>query len=505
MQKEAPDGKQAKTPTVGASPRRMTGPPPLPRVEPPMGQQERSPSSGLVGEMVRTRTGTYKLLEERGHGGMGAVFSAVDVVTGQRFAVKVILRKSLDGLTVAERQNAEDRFLREWKEAYKVRHPNVVRTYDFGFHGSSQFIVMEYLEGKNLNEMLRTSGKVDWQRLGPITMQVCDGLNVVHSVRMVHRDIKPGNIMVVKDAAGKDAAKILDFGLAKGADSTDLTSTGTLMGTMTYMAPEQASKNPDPRIDIYSLGATMYMVATGHPPFDGDTDADIFLARLGRLPRDPHEVCPSLPQAAADVLLKAMAPNINDRFRTALEFRDAIAASLGIPMSPAAKVPSGPARTATAPPQIVFRQTTPTAPEIVMAQPEAPKRSGILGKTIGALALVGVLGAGGYFAYRHKDVITGSKKTDSAERADDGQMQPKDGMGQKEYLVKVESTPSGASVYRVSIDNGKEKEIRLGTTPLTSRLPPGKHTLVLRKKGYAPLRTEANETDVLVKARMRQY
>ena len=261
--------------------------------------------------------GQYKLLKKLGEGGMGAVYLAEDTNAGRQVAIKLLPKKyagDSDFLT---------RFRREARAAGQLNHVNIVGAHTVGEELGYHYLVMEYVEGEPLDKMLKRGGALPWDKALEIVMQVARGLKHAHEHGIIHRDIKPGNIIVTP----KGVAKILDLGLSKtigGDEHTFHTQTGVALGTPHYISPEQArgDKNIDGRTDIYSLGATFYHLVTGKTPFEGSTAAVIMLKHLNEQLTNPQDIVEDLPDGVAHVIMKMMAKEPDDRYRDCKELLD---------------------------------------------------------------------------------------------------------------------------------------------------------------------------------------
>jgi eukaryotic-like serine/threonine-protein kinase len=272
------------------------------------------------GGRPRTLAGRYRLDEVIGRGGMSTVYRGTDLALERPVAVKV----ALDPLA-EENPTYVARFKREARAAAAINDAGVVTVYDAGADGPTRYIVMEFVAGKSLSDLLREHRPLEPRRAAYIADQVATTLAAAHAVGIVHRDIKPGNIMV----EANDRVKVLDFGIARTADAVTLTKTASVLGTAPYMAPEQAMGNPaDARSDIYSLGCVLYEMLTGQPPFMADLPAAVMHQHVRTPPKPPRERNPDVPPALDALVLQMLAKNPDDRPQTAGEVRDRLAAYL---------------------------------------------------------------------------------------------------------------------------------------------------------------------------------
>jgi serine/threonine-protein kinase len=294
----------------------------------------------------------YRIIKKVGEGGMGAVYLAEHVFIEKKVALKILAPE------LARKPELTARFLQEAKSASRIGHENVIDISDFGQSPEGLvFFAMEYLEGSDLSKAIRDGGPMPWTRAQPVLMQICRALRVAHEKGIVHRDMKPENVFLIRKEDREDFVKILDFGIAKvqsvgGEDTPKLTQTGMIFGTPEYMAPEQAEGRVcDSRADIYSVGCIMYHLVTGDPPFK----AENFMAMLTKhLLEEP--VKPSLRRAdlriapeVDAIVLKALVKNRDNRFQSMDEL---IAAIEAVPFA-------APARTATPAPPRPATQTIP--------------------------------------------------------------------------------------------------------------------------------------------------
>jgi eukaryotic-like serine/threonine-protein kinase len=292
----------------------------------------------------------YELEEAVASGGMATVWRALDKVLARRVALKV-LHPQLSG-------DAEflERFRREALAAAQLTHPNIIAIYDTGndhreeFSGDRHFIVMEYCSGGSLQDVAQREGRLDVERVVDIGISICDALDYAHRLGIIHRDIKPGNVLVAHDGA----LKVGDFGIAKAAfASGDITTTGNILGTVTYISPEQArGEEPDARSDLYSLGVVLYQLLLGRPPFAAETQIGTAMKHIQEAPAAPRSIKAGIPKAVEAVILKSLEKRPSDRFSSAVEMRTALQQSLSSGRTtvmraverpaPAAPPPAGP-------------------------------------------------------------------------------------------------------------------------------------------------------------------
>lgn len=262
------------------------------------------------GKLVNDR---YEILKLIGEGGMANVYLAKDTILDRKVAVKV-LRGDLSGDEKFVR-----RFQREALAASSLSHPNIVEIYDVGEDNGNFYIVMEYIEGKTLKQLIKKRGVLSLPETIDIMMQLLDALSTAHDSYIIHRDIKPQNIMI-KDSG---LVKITDFGIAMALNSAQLTQTNSVMGSVHYLPPEQASgKGSTIRSDIYSLGILMFEMLTGRVPFKGESAVEIALKHMKEPLPSVRQINPVVPQSVENIILKAAAKNPKNRYKDVRDMKD---------------------------------------------------------------------------------------------------------------------------------------------------------------------------------------
>lgn len=252
--------------------------------------------------------GRYEIIEELGKGGMGRVYRVEDKKLEQEVALKLIKPE------IASDKKTIERFRNELKTARMVSHKNVCRMFDFGESKDSRFITMEFIRGEDLKTLIQKMGQLSAGQAVAIAKQVCDGLIEAHKLGVVHRDLKPQNIMI--DRRGD--ARIMDFGIARSLEAKGITGAGVMIGTPEYMSPEQVEgKETDQRSDIYSLGVILYEMVTGRVPFEGDTPFTIGMKHKGEMPQDPKELNTQISDELNHVILKCLEKEKDKRYQSA--------------------------------------------------------------------------------------------------------------------------------------------------------------------------------------------
>jgi eukaryotic-like serine/threonine-protein kinase len=265
-----------------------------------------------AGTMI-SQLGRYEILSELGQGAMGVVYKAKDPLIDRVVAIKTINL----ALALEEKEEYEGRFYQEAKAAGRLSHPNIVTIYDVGKSGDVAYIAMEFLQGKELRDIMNEGGLMPVDKALDIASQVAQGLAYAHEHGIVHRDVKPSNIMVAKDGH----VKITDFGIARMASAAVHTQTGMVVGSPKYMSPEQVmGKEIDRRSDVFSLGVMLYEILTGQVPFNGENINAIMYQTLNSVPVPPRSVNPDVPEMANFIVSKALSKGPEDRYQNATDF-----------------------------------------------------------------------------------------------------------------------------------------------------------------------------------------
>jgi WD40 repeat protein/tRNA A-37 threonylcarbamoyl transferase component Bud32 len=416
-------------------------------------------------ELVRHER--YRVVQLLGTGGMGAVYEAEHLVMQRSVALKVIRR------AYTAKAGALERFRREVRTAARLSHPNIVHTYDAEDAGETHFLVMEYVEGTDLGRLVQERGPLPVDRACDYVRQAALGLQYAVEQGMVHRDLKPHNLMLTPDGR----VKILDFGLARFAcevaDAADLTSTGLVLGTVDYIAPEQADNahRADIRSDIYSLGCTLYHLIAGQPPFPTGTPLQKVMAHVKNKPRPVTELRDDLPEELMPVLERMMAKNPKHRYQTPAE--------VAFALEPFTRA-TGVAR--------AFRprvRATDTDHTVVLDRtPGGERRRPRFALAVAILAffVAGLLGVGVYRIVTDKGELVIQTENDDVEVV----------VSKGGEVVKIIDTTSGkhvtlnSGVYELALKDGPE---RLTISPGKMTLKRGKTVLatITRRKPDDPL------------------
>ncbi len=315
-----------------------------------------------------TFAGRYEIVEELGKGGMGRVYRAFDNKVEEEIALKLLKSE------IADNKKTIKRFRNELKLARKISHKNVCRMFDFHEEEKTPFITMEYVQGESLKAFIRKRGTLSEEKTINIAQQICLGLSEAHAIGVVHRDLKPQNLMIDLDGN----AKIMDFGIAHFLEADGVTQTGMIIGTPDYMSPEQAEgKKADQRSDIYSLGIILYEMASGKVPFKGDTALSIALKHKTEEPLDPRKLNDKVSENLSSVILKCLEKDSEARFQSVEELLTELQnMQEGFPLTTGIKRPPMPAFL------IEGEEVETERPVFVARKEELKKLKGFLGRAL---------------------------------------------------------------------------------------------------------------------------
>lgn len=261
----------------------------------------------LEGKLLGNR---YEIIEKIGNGGMATVYKAKCLVLKRYVAVKILREEYTTDNEFIKRFNTEA------ESAASLVHPNIVSVYDVGKEGNLYYIVMELVKGKTLKEIIVEDGRMGWKWSVKIAKQIASALETAHRNNIIHRDIKPHNIIITEDGV----AKVTDFGIAKAVSNSTITAFGTTIGSVHYFSPEHARGGyTDAKSDLYSLGVVLYEMVTGRVPFDADTPVSVALKHMQEKPVEPIELNPAIPQSLNNLIMKAMQKDPSLRYNTATE------------------------------------------------------------------------------------------------------------------------------------------------------------------------------------------
>jgi eukaryotic-like serine/threonine-protein kinase len=277
-------------------------------------------SDTLIGMLFDRR---YRIIRKLGSGGMANVYLAEDEELGRRVAIKILNDRH------ASDDQFVERFRREASNAAGLSHPNIVSIYDRGEAEGTYYIAMEYLEGRSLKERIVADGPLPIRDAIEVTRQILRAIGFAHRRGIVHRDIKPHNVLLVQDAPGDERFKVTDFGISR-TTASQMTEAGSIVGTAQYLSPEQARGAPvDQRSDVYSVGIVLYELLTGKLPFTGETPLEIAMKHLSEIPKPPSELRAEVPADLDMIVLRALAKDPSDRFESAEEMEKELARVAG--------------------------------------------------------------------------------------------------------------------------------------------------------------------------------
>ncbi|MDD6154782.1 MAG: Stk1 family PASTA domain-containing Ser/Thr kinase [Eubacteriales bacterium] len=263
--------------------------------------------------MSKLLSGRYELIEKVGEGGMAVVYKAKDRLLSRYVAIKILRPEFVRDASFV------DSFRKESQQAAALQHPNIISVYDVGQEGSIYYIVMELVTGRTLSDVIKAEAPMNYKEVIRISKQIVSALSLAHSNNIIHRDIKPHNIMITDDGT----AKLGDFGIAKAVSDSTLTETSKVIGSVHYFSPEQARGSyVDERSDIYSLGIVMYEMLTGRVPFDGDNPVQVALMHINDDIIPPSQLVPGIPPQLEKIVMKATDKFQSNRYRSAQEMLD---------------------------------------------------------------------------------------------------------------------------------------------------------------------------------------
>jgi eukaryotic-like serine/threonine-protein kinase len=366
-------------------------------------------------------SGRYELGDRLGSGGMSTVYGATDRVLERTVAVKILAEHLSDD------EKFVARFRREALSVAKLIHPNIVQVYDTGVDSGRHYIVMEYVEGKSVAQLLQTRGRLGAEFGAEIGVQACAGLEYAHRQGIIHRDVKPGNLMVIGGPAGharrgnsvadpptgEMTVKLTDFGIARATEQTRLTQVGSVVGTAAYLAPEQArGEEATPAADVYALGVVLYQLLAGRLPWEGSTLAELAIRRENEKPLPPSSYDPDVPETLSAAVLRSLEADVKDRYGSARELSRALRTGLagrqppdpedvptramaGAPPTEATRRMAPEPATPVSPQPIPARRPPPRQRPVVTPAEPARRRSalGSVGRALAVLLLIGVLAA----------------------------------------------------------------------------------------------------------------
>ncbi|HEX3327454.1 MAG TPA: Stk1 family PASTA domain-containing Ser/Thr kinase [Actinomycetota bacterium] len=328
----------------------------------------------------------YSVFERVGAGGMAEVYRARDELLGRDVALKVLSER------FARDSSFVERFRREAQSAANLNHPQIVSLYDYGSDGDAYFIVMEFIDGTSLADIIHREAPLLPERAAEIALDVTRALDRAHTAGIVHRDIKPGNILITKDGN----TKVTDFGIARAArgdNEQTMTQTGMVIGTAAYLSPEQAQGEPvDGRSDLYSLGVVLYEMLSGHAPFAGDTPLAIAYKHVREFAAPPSSINPDVPKELDAIVMKALAKNPENRYQNAVEFEQDLQRFLSGQKVHATPLMGDETQVVGALPATATQVLRPDSSTAVIPPPESSRTGWYLLSALGILLLFGLAG-----------------------------------------------------------------------------------------------------------------
>jgi eukaryotic-like serine/threonine-protein kinase len=387
----------------------------------------------LVGRSFSDR---YEIQRELAQGGMAEVYLAHDQLLDRPVALKALFPE------YAREPSFVERFRREAQSAANLNHPNIVAIYDWGQEAGTYFIVMEYVEGQSLRELIRAEGPLDAFQAAEITAEIASALAFAHRTGVVHRDVKPGNVLITQTGI----VKVTDFGIARAGTSDGLTQTGSVMGTATYFSPEQAQGLPvDGRSDVYSLGVVLYEMITGVAPFTGDSPVAVAYKHVREAPVPPSRRNPDVPPDLEQIILTAMAKDPDLRYQSADDMRaDLLRFRRGRPLAAApvtALIAEGSASATVVNPRVAAAYAGTAPADTGMVTPVRSRRRRWIYTALTVLvlaAIVGVIVFVAQVAGKNSDKVSVPKVVGTTQAAATAQLQ---GLG---FTVKASSAPNPA-------------------------------------------------------------
>ncbi|PIE66378.1 MAG: hypothetical protein CSA24_00225 [Deltaproteobacteria bacterium] len=458
------------------TPSRRTGPPRpahVPPAEPPprRSSRRRKRKEPKIDSNLGRVLGSYRILSLIGAGGMGQVYMAEHTMLGRKVALKLLRSE------YAVKRDAVHRFFQEARAVNAIGHENIVDITDYVELDSGEtFFIMELLEGQDLSDYLRASDKpMPLHQAMQIALQVCEALNAAHAKSIIHRDLKPDNIFIVNTATKRWFVKLLDFGVAKlqgdaSADASYQTAAGSVIGTPAYMSPEQASGLPiDNRTDIYSLGAILYEMFTGHPVFRAKSFGEFVVKHMNDQPVPPRDLAdaPKIPMALEAVILRCLEKDPDKRYQNVEQLREDLARATATVETVVQAVPP--------------KKTKRKRSNLLLV----PIGVGVLGLAVGAFLWASGIVGGDSPRKPRSAPTTGSATGQSKTGVTASPLPRGEGVQAKTVLLKLSSKPKGASVYELA--GGKERLI--GKTPYRYRVERPKDlkatiTLLFRLEGH---------------------